>query len=61
MSEKGAHIVASNSDPKNVDEHDNFFDMLYAAHKISRIQANRAINSNGAKRGKVGELLIANG
>jgi len=61
MSEKGAYIVASNSDPKIIDEHDNFFDILYAAHKISRIQANRAINSNGAKRGKVGELLIDNG
>jgi len=61
MSEKGAYIVASNSDPKNIDEQDNFFDLLYAAHKISRIQASRAINSDGAKRGKVGELLIANG
>jgi len=61
MSEKGAYIVASNSDPKNIDEHDNFFDVLYSSHKISRIQANRAINSNGSKRGKVRELLIANG
>jgi len=61
MSDRGAHIVASNSDPKNIDEQDNFFDTLYAAHNISRIQASRAINSNGAKRGKVRELLIANG
>jgi len=61
MSNRGAHIVASNSDPKNIDEQDNFFDILYAAHNISRIQASRAINSNGAKRGKVRELLIANG
>jgi DNA adenine methylase len=61
MSVKGAYIVASNSDPKNVDDQDNFFDILYASHKISRIQAGRAINSNGAKRGKVRELLIANG
>jgi len=60
MSNKRAHIVASNSDPKNVDEHDDFFDILYSAHNISRIQASRAINSNGAKRGKVRELLIAN-
>jgi len=61
MSERGAYIVASNSDPKNIDEHDNFFDILYAAHEISRIQASRAINSNGAKRNKISELLIANG
>jgi len=59
MSRNGAHIVASNSDPKNVNEHDNFFDILYSAHKISRIQASRAINSNGARRGKINELLIA--
>jgi len=61
LSEKGAHIVASNSDPKNIDENDNFFDILYSAHKISRIQASRAINSNGGKRGRINELLIANG
>jgi len=60
MSNRGAFIVASNSDPTNIDEHDNFFDRLYIAHNISRIQASRAINSNGAKRGKVRELLIAN-
>ena len=61
MSDKGAYIAASNSDPKNVDEQDNFFDILYSAHKISRIKASRAINSNSTKRGKVSELLIANG
>ena len=61
ISKKGAHIVASNSDPKNINEHDNFFDTLYASHKISRIQASRAINSNSTRRGKIQELLIANG
>jgi len=61
MSSKGVHIVASNSDPKNVNEQDNFFDTLYEGYEVSRIQVNRAINSNGEKRGKVGELLITNG
>ena len=61
MSKRGAYIIASNSDPKNIDEQDDFFDNLYARHKISRIEASRAINSNGARRGKVRELLIANG
>ena len=60
ISERGAYVVASNSDPKNVDEFDNFFDKLYSRHSILRIEASRAINSNGAKRGKVSELLIAN-
>jgi len=61
MSERGAYILASNSDPKNVDECDDFFDKLYARHRISRIDASRAINSVGSGRGKVKELLIANG
>ena len=61
LSEKGAYVVASNSDPKNVDEFDDFFDRLYSRHSILRIEAGRQINSNGAKRGKISELLIANG
>jgi len=60
MTDKGAYIVASNSDPKNTDATDDFFDTLYARHIISRIDANRAINSAGNKRGKIRELLIAN-
>jgi DNA adenine methylase len=60
MSERGASVVASNSDPKNVDETDNFFDVLYAKHNVFRIDASRAINSVGSGRGKVKELLIAN-
>jgi DNA adenine methylase len=61
MSGRGAHIVASNSDPKNADEKDDFFDRLYSKHNILRISASRAINSVGASRGKISELLICNG
>ncbi|MCL2109454.1 MAG: DNA adenine methylase [Oscillospiraceae bacterium] len=60
MSERGARVVASNSDPKNADESDEFFDRLYSKHKITRISAHRMINSVGAGRGRVNELLIAN-
>ena len=59
LSERGAYVVASNSDPKNTDESDNFFDDLYSRQKIFRISASRAINSNGNGRGKINELLIA--
>ena len=52
--------MASNSDPKNVDETDNFFDDLYLGLNINRVSANRAINSNGNNRGKINELLITN-
>ena len=56
----GARIVLSNSDPKNVNEEDNFFDDLYKNYKIHRVTASRAINSKGDKRGKINELLICN-
>jgi DNA adenine methylase len=61
MSEHGAWCVASNSDPKNADESDDFFDVLYAKHAILRIEATRAINSVASGRGYVRELLIARG
>jgi DNA adenine methylase len=60
MSSKGAFVIASNSDPKNTDENDNFFDNLYNTLSIVRISASRAINSVGAGRGRVSELLISN-
>ena len=53
-------IMASNSDPHNVDEEDNFFDDLYEGLNINRVSANRAINSKGKGRGKIHELLITN-
>ena len=59
LSEQGVFVVASNSDPKNANEADNFFDELYANQKIFRISANRAINSVGKGRGEISELLIA--
>jgi DNA adenine methylase len=59
MSERGAWCAASNSDPKNADENDDFFEKLYANHSILRIEATRAINSVASGRGNVRELLIA--
>lgn len=60
MNNKRAKIVLSNSDPKNININDNFFDDLYNKYKISRIEAKRMINSNANKRGSIKELLIAN-
>lgn len=60
LTDKGAKVVVSNSDPKNINEQDDFFDDLYSAFKISRIAATRMINSNAAARGKISELLILN-
>lgn len=56
----GGKFLLSNSDPKNTDPNDNFFDDLYSGFRIVRINARRNINSNGADRGYVSELLIMN-
>ena len=60
MHKKGAKIVISNSDPKNSNTEDNFFDNIYSAHKIKRVEASRMINCNSEARGKIKELLISN-
>lgn len=60
LSTRGAQVMLSNSDPKNVNENDNFFDDLYAGYNIMRVDASRAVNSVGSKRGKIKELLITN-
>ncbi len=56
----GAKFLLSNSDPKNIDPNDNFFDELYKGFTIKRINARRNINSDGSGRGIVSELLIKN-
>ena len=60
MHKKGAKIVVSNSDPKNANEEDDFFDNIYSKHKIRRVEATRMINCNSEARGNIKELLISN-
>lgn len=60
MHRKGAKVVISNSDPKNSNAEDNFFDNIYSTHKIKRVEATRMINSKSEARGKIKELLISN-
>lgn len=60
LSEKGAKVAISNSDPKNTNKDDNFFDDLYSEQHVDRVSATRAINSKGSGRGKISELLITN-
>jgi len=40
---KGAKIVISNSDPKNDNVEDNFFDELYKNYNINRVKATRML------------------
>lgn len=60
ISKKGAKIVISNSDPKNSNKDDDFFDDIYSSHIIKRVEASRMINCDGKSRGKIKELLISN-
>lgn len=57
---RGAKIVISNSDPKNSNIEDDFFDNIYSSYKIKRVEATRMINCNSEARGKIKELLISN-
>ncbi|AIS51686.1 modification methylase MjaIII [Thermoanaerobacter kivui] len=60
MDKRGAYLILSNSDPKNEDPQDDFFDKLYAGFIIERVKAKRYINSDGSKRGEINELVIRN-
>jgi DNA adenine methylase len=60
LDEKGAKILMSNSDPKNEDPNDSFFDDLFSDYYIERVPAKRMINCNGARRGDINELIITN-
>jgi DNA adenine methylase len=52
--------MLSNSDVKGKDITDTFFDDIYKDFNINRVYARRSINADGAKRGKLTELLITN-
>lgn len=58
--EKRAKLMLSNSDPKNENPSDDFFEKTFAIYNLHRVSANRAINSNGDKRGAIYELVITN-
>lgn len=57
---KMAKVMLSNSDPHNENPNDDFFDRLYDEHYISRVTANRMINSRADRRGQITELLVTN-
>tara|TARA_Y100001970_G_C13570264_1_gene525839 strand:+ start:92 stop:550 length:459 start_codon:yes stop_codon:yes gene_type:complete len=60
MDNKGAKLLLSNSDPKNENPEDEFFEEAYKSFNMKRVLANRAINSKGEKRGKISEIVIHN-
>ncbi len=64
IDDNNAKFILSNSDPKNTDKENNFFEEHYDLDKnrfnYERIDVRRAINSDKNKRGYIKELLIYN-
>lgn len=58
LSANGAYLMLSNSNPKNTNKEDNFFEKLYGEFVIREVSASRSINSKGNKRGTISELAI---
>jgi len=57
---KGAKLMLSNSDPKNKNAKDHFFEKLYSGFNIFRVNARRTINSKSSRRGMIKEILVTN-
>jgi DNA adenine methylase len=60
LSNSYTKLMLSNSDPKNIDPKDDFFEKIYNEYIITRIPSRRMINSNATKRGNISELVITN-
>lgn len=60
LDSKNVKLMLSNSNPKNTNANDDFFDNIYNGYYINEVYANRMINANSKGRGKISELLITN-
>ncbi len=60
LDEKNAKLMLSNSNPKNTNKDDSFFEDIYKGFNINEISAKRMINANAKGRGEISELLITN-
>lgn len=56
----GARIMLSNSDPSSEDSGNKFFDDLYSAFDILRVNVTRTVSAAAASRKSVKELIIKN-
>jgi len=59
---RGVWQMLSNSDPKNENPDDDFFEDQYSDFRATlfRVPASRSINSNPARRGRINEIVITN-
>ena len=53
-------LMLSNSNPKNTNKEDTFFDNIYQGFNIDEIYASRMINANSKGRVKISEILVTN-
>ena len=60
LDERDAKLMLSNSNPKNVNQDDYFFDNIYNGFNIDEIYAKRMINAKSQGRDEVSEIVITN-
>ena len=60
LNDRNAKLMLSNSNPKNTNQEDTFFDNIYQGFNIDEIYASRMINANSNGRGKISEILVTN-
>ena len=60
LNQRNAKLMLSNSNPKNTNRKDTFFDNIYQGFNIDEIYASRMINANSNGRGKISEILVTN-
>lgn len=60
LNQRNAKLMLSNSNPKNTNKEDTFFDNIYQGFNIDEIYASRMINANSNGRGKISEILVTN-
>ena len=60
LDDRDAKLMLSNSNPKNTNQEDTFFDKIYQGFNIDEIYASRMINANAKGRGKISEIVVTN-
>lgn len=60
LNNNNVKVMLSNSNPKNTNKEDCFFENIYKGFNINEVYAKRMINANLNGRGEISELLITN-
>lgn len=60
LSNHNVKVMLSNSNPKNTNKDDSFFENIYEGFNINKVYAKRMINADSNGRGEISELLITN-